>query len=87
MPYISQEERDEIDIKIFELSQCLETKGQMNYAISFLLHQYIKKNGLKYNNINDAIGIIECAKMELYRSIAGPYEDIKIEENGDLGIV
>jgi len=29
-------------------------------------------------------GVLECAKLELYRRIAAPYEDTKIEENGDV---
>jgi len=32
----------------------------------------------------DAIGALECAKLELYRRVAAPYEDTKIAENGDV---
>jgi len=27
---------------------------------------------------------LECAKLELYRMIAAPYEDTKIKENGSV---
>ena len=30
------------------------------------------------------IGALECCKQEYYRAVVGPYEDIKIEENGDV---
>jgi hypothetical protein len=30
------------------------------------------------------IGALENCKMELYRRKIAPYEDIKIEENGDV---
>ena len=30
------------------------------------------------------IGALECAKLELYRRIAAPYEDTKIQENGEV---
>ena len=30
------------------------------------------------------IGVLECAKLELYRRVAAPYEDDKIDENGDV---
>jgi len=30
------------------------------------------------------VGVLECAKMELYRRVAAPYEDKKKEENGDV---
>jgi hypothetical protein len=44
----------------------------------------IRKGGIKYANINEAIGVLECAKLELYRRIAAPYEDHKISETGDV---
>jgi hypothetical protein len=30
------------------------------------------------------VGVLECAKQELYRRILIPYEDAKIELNGDV---
>jgi hypothetical protein len=30
------------------------------------------------------IGALECAKLELYRRLASPYEDLKIADNGDI---
>ena len=30
------------------------------------------------------MGVLECCKLEFYRRVAAPYEDIKIEENGDV---
>jgi len=30
------------------------------------------------------VGVLECAKLELYRRIAAPYEDEKIVETGDV---
>jgi len=41
-------------------------------------------NGLSYTQINAVIGVLECAKMELYRRIAAPYEDKKSRESGDV---
>jgi hypothetical protein len=34
--------------------------------------------------VNEAIGVLECAKLELYRRVAAPYEDEKIAESGDV---
>lgn len=39
---------------------------------------------LSYADINEAIGALECAKLELYRRIAVPYENRKLAENGDV---
>jgi len=44
----------------------------------------IEKKGLSYSNVNEIIGALECIKLELYRRVAAPYEDLKIEENGDV---
>ena len=30
------------------------------------------------------IGALECCKQEYYRTVVGPYEDMKIDENGDV---
>ena len=37
-----------------------------------------------YALYNAVIGVLECAKMELYRRQISPYEDRKIAENGDV---
>lgn len=58
--------------------------GQLNYAISKLVHLYLKGLGVKYARINEAVGVLECAKLELYRMIAAPYERIKRDENGPV---
>ncbi len=80
MPYITQEDRQFISISPEELL----TPGELNYAISLMLHQYIQDHGMSYLTVNTVIGVLECAKQELYRTIAGPYEDIKRKENGSV---
>lgn len=80
MPYIKPEDRN----KILLDETSIATAGELNYFISTLLNWYINQKGKTYSSINEVIGVIECAKLELYRRIAVPYEDIKIEENGDV---
>ena len=99
MPYIKQEYRDLLDDKIDELKYIIASEfnnrdyaGILNYCITRLINEVIVENldsplfilQWNYNKINCAVGILECAKQELYRRIAGPYEDKKIEENGDV---
>jgi len=85
MPYITEERREflanatEAEIAAEELSA-----GDMNYLISTLLDEWIAEKGLGYASINEAIGVLECAKLELYRRVAAPYEDNKKEQNGDV---
>lgn len=80
MPYISPEDRS----KILAHDTSISTPGELNYFISTLLNWYINQKGKNYTTINEVIGVLECAKLELYRRVASPYEDIKIQENGDV---
>ncbi len=80
MPYISQERRDAI-------LAGAEPKdaGELNYAITILVDKFLQNKGrLRYAHINEVIGAMECAKLELYRRIAVPYEEQKIKESGDV---
>jgi hypothetical protein len=59
--------------------------GELNSAITTLVDNYLKdKGGDRYSHLNEVIGAMDCAKLELYRRVAAPYEDKKIEENGDV---
>lgn len=78
MPYIKPEQRAELDKHIIRLTSIINfhaSHGAMNYTITKLIHGYLKIHGLNYVNINAMIGILECAKLELYRMIAVPYEN------------
>ena len=75
MPYITQEDR---------LCAKIDNAGKLNYSITLLCDEYINKNGFRYQTMNDIIGALEGCKLEFYRRIASPYEDIKLQENGDV---
>lgn len=80
MPYIKQERRDAI-----RAGAKPQDAGELNFAISILVDDYLKDKGpLRYAHLNEVVGAIDCAKLELYRRVAVPYEDQKIEENGDV---
>jgi hypothetical protein len=49
-----------------------------------ILNSYLVDNGISYQRINDVMGALEGAKLELYRRTATPYEDEKIKTNGDV---
>lgn len=82
MPYIKRERRNAIQITQNERPQ---TVGELNYLITDILTWWMADaDGSNYEIINSAIGVLECAKQELYRRMAAPYEDKKAEENGDV---
>lgn len=79
MPYIESVHRSFIDD-----GYSPQDAGELNYVISTRVDEYLRRKGLNYSNINEVIGVLECAKQELYRRVAAPYEDEKMEENGDV---
>jgi hypothetical protein len=84
MPYIKQEDRPFLDQKLTFNVIGIHSAGELNYCVTKLVDHYINAHGgVSYKNINEVIGVLECAKLELYRRIAAPYEDVKIVENGD----
>jgi len=93
MPYIKQELRDKIDreinvlvAKIKEASGLDGKKmiGMLNYTIMRLLMGSFVDGKVSYEKINRINGLMSDIQQEFYRRVAAPYEDKKIEENGDL---
>ena len=84
MPYIPQKAREPLDPYIGDLGDYINDVGQLNYAISQLCIEFAARQGSNYAAFNATIGVLESAKLELYRRHVAPYEDIKMAENGDL---
>lgn len=85
MPYIDQNSRARLAPAINALKRLLffATPGLMNYVITQLLIAWIGAK-VTYARLNNALGILEGVKLELYRRMVAPYEDVKCEESGDV---
>lgn len=86
MPYIKPEQRTPLDPLIDQLCAALPDEafaGNLNYVVSRLCAGLLARRK-NYARINEIIGALECAKLELYRRVASPYEDTKSTENGDV---
>ena len=87
MPYIKKEQRPEIDALVNPLIEHIKNlpvedqDGSLNYAITKTIKGIYP---IKYFHINRALGVLSAVTQEFYRKIVGPYEDIKIKENGDV---
>lgn len=79
MPYIDPTERPKIAATI----PTGLTAGHINFLVADVLDQWIG-SAVNYDRLNAAIGILECCKLEIYRRLAVPYEDKKMEANGDV---
>ena len=84
MPYIKKEERAVLDRYINALREFIANEGELNYTITRLCDSFMNWHGKSYAEINKIIGVLECVKQEFYRRVASPYEDTKIDENGDV---
>lgn len=79
MPYIKKLLRRGLDVTVRPASA-----GELNYTISHIINTYLQDERVSYASINEVIGVLECAKLELYRRVAADYEDQKCAENGDV---
>lgn len=85
MPYISEGDRKDLEPLTMRIeSVYVDSPGILNFIVTKTLMQYEKCNGINYKTYNDMVGVLECAKLELYRRMVVPYEDNKIAENGDV---
>lgn len=80
MPYLTEERKAEIDAGARP-----EVGGELNYAVTKLLVQFLQDNGpVNYALLNEVVGAVDGAKAEFQRRVVAPYEDTKIEQNGDV---
>jgi hypothetical protein len=95
MPYINEYARKNIAVstdlgygygQVEEVirAEQISNAGELQYAIAVLIKNYMSKQDLRYQVCNDVMGALAGAQMEFYRRIVAPYEDQKIEENGDV---
>jgi hypothetical protein len=89
MPYINKEDREKFDDSLKVISDNILSMGDLNYSISKIISNYLDdvntiEGKVGYFHYNNLVGVLECAKLELYRRLAAPYEDLKIIQNGDV---
>jgi hypothetical protein len=95
MPYIKKEERKNLDPIVDNLVDQIISQdgmginfaGMLNYVVTRTILQWIKKTGgIRYFKIALITGALKNIADEFYRKNAIPYEDEKIEENGDVEV-
>ena len=91
MPYIKQEYRNALHDSLDELSDVIDSlhryqlqhrDGLLNYTITRLIKDLYP--AATYHDYNEVIGMLECCKLEMYRKMVAPYEDVKELENGSV---
>ena len=79
MPYISQHARS-----LLKAGRQPETLGELNYVITSLCLDWLSEFEGGYGTYAAIVGMLETVKLELYRRAVVPYEEAKIQENGDV---
>ncbi len=91
MPYITKDRRDEMYETFVDFLSVLQEmnweEGDMNYVINVMCKHALRHHGRSYKNLNRLVGMLESAKAEFIRREMNPYEDSKIEINGDVDFV
>lgn len=88
MPYISRNDRVDLDLVVDSALRALSRKpfedslGDLNYLFSRIIAAHMGK--VSYGKIAMATGVLENIKQEFYRRLAAPYEDMKVDLNGDI---
>jgi len=80
MPYITKTARQVLDAG----QDAPMDAGELNYAVTKLCLSYLDEGAMSYRRLNEIIGVLECAKLEVYRRMVAPYEDEKMAESGDV---
>lgn len=85
MPYIKKEDREHLRT-VTQAYESVEIRsaGELNYLITLLAHRFLNQKPESYTSYNEAMGALECAKLELYRRHIASFENDKIKENGDV---
>lgn len=81
MPYVPAE----VKYRITHGSKPFDS-GTLTYLLTTIVDDYItegQSRDISFAALADAIGALECTKLELYRRVAAPYEDAKREINGE----
>jgi hypothetical protein len=88
MPYIGRKDRQQYQELLKSLGEMVPKDrmlrpGHMNYIVSLLIEKVYGKE-LRYADHNEVVGVLNCIALEFYRRKTAPYEDKKIDEEGDL---
>lgn len=75
------------NVNLFKIDQIsnqdmIKLCGVLNYIITRICAKII--TDISYSKIAIITGVLENVKQEFYRRLAGPYEDQKIIQNGDI---
>lgn len=89
MPYIPDDpRRDILDSLAEQVGYEVDSKGELNFAISRICAHYLLSNKkgskIRYDDFSDIAGVLTDVEAEFRRRCTNVYEDNKCAENGDV---
>ena len=82
MPYVKQTRRGFLDEVVRQMAyESIVADGDLNYILFAYCKRHISPS---YNNYKNFCGELRQCATEIERRLLAPYEDTKIEENGDV---
>lgn len=79
MPYIPRGRREAI-----RRGETPKNVGELTFQVTEVIRCYLEEFGASFARFGESIAALEATKLELYRRQTAPYEDLKIQENGDV---
>lgn len=85
MPYLTEEDKLEHSRRIDNgRTPYINNSGDLNYLVTRLIVVYLDQHDISYKTCGQIVDALDNAKDEFKRRILSPYEDLKIEQNGDV---
>ena len=92
MPFIKQENRDEINPILQQLWDLIcptgvslhDVKGDINYCFFKILISLAKREGVNYANLSEIEAIPRDVAAAFHDFVFKPYEEIKEKQNGPV---
>ena len=90
MPYVEQKLRKQLAKWLNGLSTNLawltDNGKKNNGVVTYVLYKILKDvySNRNYETLSNAIKVLETTKLEFYIKVIRPYEEKKIQENGDV---
>lgn len=87
IPYIKKERRAVLQrVKVSDVGRSIASAGELNWLITRVSCDYLLAipEPFGYEELNEIMGVFESAKQEFYRKVVVPFEEEKLEKNGDV---
>ena len=85
MPYIDYETKQKYaELAGLIANTKIENPGVLTWLLTLLAKSYLEYHQKSFSVLCVIVGSFMCATFEFYRRVVGPYEDKKINENGDV---